>query len=113
MHLAVGYMNEAWNGPAQVEQCMEFDCCLGGTKRCPGKYGQAQVDGGGVEGIDRVRQIFAKGVCGIEFSCLCNQTLSKIGIDGILRSAACKGLDAFFAALPLPPGRSPSALETL
>jgi len=53
---------------------------------CVSERGQAQVDGRGIEGVDRVRQFHAKGVRRIEFSHLNNQSLSKQGLAGVHRS---------------------------
>ncbi len=42
---------------AQIEQRVQFDRCLGRSKWRPGKHRQAQVDGGGIQGIDRLLQV--------------------------------------------------------
>ena len=81
MQLAVGNVNKARNRPTQVEQGVQLDGRLGGAKRRPRKHRQAQVDGGGIEGVDCVRQIHAKRVGCIEFSRLGNQSLGKVGVD--------------------------------
>ena len=47
---------------AQVQQCMQFYRRLGTSKVRPGEHGQAQVDGGGVECVDRVVEFDAEAV---------------------------------------------------
>ena len=81
MQFAIGNVDKARDCFPQVEQGMQFDHCLGGAKRRPGKHGQAQVDGRGIEGVDRVRQFHAKRVRRIEFSRLGDQSLGKVGVD--------------------------------
>ena len=79
--LAVGDVNEAGNGSAQVEQRMQFDGCFGGSKRCPRIHRQTQIDSGGIEGIHRRIEIDAKRFAGIQRARHRNQVLRKIGVD--------------------------------
>ena len=81
VQLAIGDVDKAGDGSAQVEQGMQLDGGLGGAKRCPGKHRQAQVDGRGIKGINGVRQLQAKGLGAIELSRLGNQALGEVGID--------------------------------
>ena len=60
---------------------MQLDGCLGGAKRCPRKHRQAQIDGGGVEGIDGLFEIDPKGLFGIQPSGDANQSLRKVCVD--------------------------------
>lgn len=81
VQLAIGDVDKAGDGSAQVEQGMQLDGGLGGAKRCPGKHRQAQVDGRGIKGINGVRQLQAKGLGAVEFSRLGDQALGEVGID--------------------------------
>lgn len=74
-------MDEARNGAAQIEQRVQPDRCLGGAEQRPRKYRQAQVDGRGIQDIDRVGQVHAEGLAGIELSCRHDQTFAELGID--------------------------------
>ena len=53
--LSIGDVNEAGDIAAQVQQGVQFDGCLGGAKRRPGEHRQAQVDGAGIEGVNRCK----------------------------------------------------------
>jgi len=80
VHLAVGNMNEFRDIPAQVQQGVHLDCGLGASERRPGIQGQAQVDGGGVQGIDGVRQLPCPLVPGIQGAGLRDQFLPELGV---------------------------------
>ena len=81
VHLAVADMNKTGDIAPQVEQRMQFDRCLGGTKRRPRKHRQTQIYRGGVEGINRLFQIDAKRFVHVKLPGDSNQTLSEVGID--------------------------------
>ena len=78
--LAVGDVNETGNVAPQVQQRMQFDGGFGGAKRSPGKHRQTQVDGGGVERVDRRIQIEGEGLAGIQRTRHANQVLRKVGV---------------------------------
>jgi hypothetical protein len=79
--LAVGDVDETGNIPPQVQQRMQLDGGLGGAKRCPGKHRQTQVDGGGVERVDRRGEVQGEGLAGIQRPRHTNQVLGKVGVD--------------------------------
>jgi hypothetical protein len=79
--LAVGDVNEAGDGAAQIEQRLQFDGRLGGSKRCPWIHRQAQIDRGGIERIDRRVEAHAQRFVGIQRAGYRNQMLGQIGID--------------------------------
>ena len=56
-HLAVADVNEAGNAATQIQQRVQLDGRLGGTKRRPIEQAQAQVDGARIQGIDIARDI--------------------------------------------------------
>src|ERR1035438_4235134 len=66
VHLAVGDVNKARNVAAQIQQSVQLDGRLGRTKRCPRKDREAQIDGRGIERVDRLRQIHSEGFLGIQ-----------------------------------------------
>ena len=81
VHLAIADMNEGWNIAAQVKQRMHLNGSLGGAEACPGKDAQAQVDGRGIECVDRLFQLDSKAVAGVKLSCNLDQAHREIHID--------------------------------
>ncbi len=81
VHLAIADMNEGWNIAAQVKQRMHLNGSLGGAKACPGKDAQAQVDGRGIECVDRLFQLDSKAVAGVKLSGNLDQAHREIHID--------------------------------
>jgi hypothetical protein len=79
--LAVGDVNEARNVAAQIDQRVQLDRRLGRTKRRPRKQRQAQIDRCGIQGVDGIFQIHAKGLVDIKSARDSNQVLSELGID--------------------------------
>ena len=75
------HMNKGRDVAAQVQESMQFHCCLGATKGSPGEDGKAQVDGGGVECVNRVVELDAKTVVEIQPTSRLDQGLSQVGID--------------------------------
>ena len=65
----------------QVQQGMEFDGGLGVSEGHPGKHGQAQVDGGGVEGVDGVIECQSQVVFGIQGPGQADEGLGEVGIQ--------------------------------
>lgn len=57
---------------------MEFDRALVLAKARPGEERQAQIDGGRVEGIDRMRQFQTEAVLGVELAGCLDQAEGKI-----------------------------------
>jgi hypothetical protein len=52
VQFAVGDVDEGGNGPAQIEQGMQFDRCLGGSEGRPGKHREAEIDRGRIERVN-------------------------------------------------------------
>ena len=99
--LAVADVNECGDGAAQVQQGVQFDSRLVGSKRCPWINRQAQVYRRSVEGIDRCIQVDRQRVFGIQGTCHGDQVLRKVGVDlprpgciGIGQGVARNGLAA-------------------
>src|SRR5215510_12401204 len=81
VQFAIGNMDETGNRSAQVEQRMEFERRFGSTKLGPRKQRETQVDGGGIQGIDRFGKIHRKGILSIQTTCRADKTLSELRID--------------------------------
>lgn len=60
---------------------MQFNGAFGGTETGPGKDGQAQVDGGGVEGVDGVFEFNAEVLIEIELPGGMDEGLGEVGVD--------------------------------
>lgn len=59
-------MDKGGNIASKVEQGMQFYRHFGGTKACPRKHRETQIDGSGIQGIDGVLQFQCEAVLGIE-----------------------------------------------
>lgn len=67
-HLAVRDVDESRDVAAQTQKRMQLDGRLGGTKRRPWEKRQAQVDGRGIQGVDRIGEIDTKTLVAIRFA---------------------------------------------
>ena len=65
VQLAVRDVNEARDVAAQIEQRVHLHRRLGGAKVRPWKQRQAQIDGRGIQSIDRVGQFHTQAFVGI------------------------------------------------
>ena len=81
MRLAIGDVNETGDVASQVQQGVQLDDRLGRAKRGPGKHRQAQVDGAGVERVDRSVEFQSKRLLGLQGSRQANQVLGEVRID--------------------------------
>ena len=68
-------------GQQQVQQRVQFDCSLGRPKRRPGKHRQTQVDGAGIQCVDRLFQVDAKWLLDVKTTGNGNERLGKVGLD--------------------------------
>ena len=60
---------------------MQFDGTFGGAEAGPGKDGQAQVDGGGIKGVDGVFEFQSQVVVGIQGPGECDEGVGEVGVD--------------------------------
>ena len=74
-------MDKRRDAALQVQQGMEFDGGLGLAEVRPGEHGQAQVDGGGVEGVDGVIEFQSQVVPGIQGPGETDEGLGEVGIQ--------------------------------
>ena len=79
--LAIADVDEARDRAAHVQQRVQLDGRLGRAKWRPRGHRQAQVDGGGVEGVDRLLQVQPDGLVGVQRAGKADRVLSQIGID--------------------------------
>ena len=81
VQFAVADVQERRDVAAQIQQRVQLDGRLGRAKRCPRKHRQAQVDGAGIQSVDRLFQIDTKGFLGIKTTGDANERLGKVGVD--------------------------------
>ena len=81
VEFAIADVDERRDVAAQVQERVQLDGRLGRAKRSPRKYRQAQVDGTGIQSIDRVFQIDAKGFPGIKTTGDGDERLGKVGVN--------------------------------
>src|SRR5208282_6093364 len=81
VHLPTGHINSGRNAAAQVQQGVQLHRTLVPPKLRPGKKRQAQIDGGGIEGVDRLVQFQPEGFVVVEGTGLRNEPAREIGID--------------------------------
>jgi hypothetical protein len=81
VYFPVGNVNKAGDVAAQVEQRMELDGGFAAAKFGPRKQAQAQVDRGGIERVDRLRQIDGQRFLGVQLPRTADQDLGEVGID--------------------------------
>jgi len=67
--------------PPQVEQCMRFDRTDVLSEPCPWKERQAEADGSGIEGIDRLCQLHPEAVGTVQIPGLADQRLGEVRPD--------------------------------
>lgn len=81
VHLAVADVDEGRDVATQIEQRVQFDRRFGPPKWRPRKHRQAQVDGGGIQGIDRLFQVDSERFVDIQRARHRDQALRKVCVD--------------------------------
>src|ERR1700675_5088209 len=74
-------MHKTRDVATQVDQRMQLDRSLASAEPCPGKEGQTEIDCCGIERIDRLFQVDAQRVAGIELASPCDEHGREIGVD--------------------------------
>ena len=69
------------NVALEIQQRMQFDRPFGAAKLRPGKQRKAEVDGGGVQGVDRGVEVETEVVAQIELFGSLDEDLSEVGVD--------------------------------
>lgn len=80
MELSIGDFDERGDASTKVHEGMHFDGGLMLAERCPGKEGQAKVDGRGIQGVGGLLEFDAEVFIGVKGSRLGNQDLAEVGI---------------------------------
>jgi hypothetical protein len=75
VQFAVGDVDKCRDIAAKIQQGMELDGGFGGAEQSPGKDRQAQVDGRGIEGINRIVQIEPQVLIDVQWTGDANQCL--------------------------------------
>ena len=81
VQFAVGHVDETRNVAPQIEQRMHLDRRLGRTEMRPWEHRQAQIDGGGIQRVHRVRQFQPQRFVEVKLARLHDQTLGKRRVD--------------------------------
>ena len=79
VHLAIADVDECWNGASQVQQGMELDGSLGFAKRGPVEQAQTQIDGGGVQRVDRVLELQPQVLVQVKLASAPDQNCGQVG----------------------------------
>ena len=80
-NLNIGNLNQCRDRATQIEQSVHLDGGLVGSKPGSGEQRQAEVDGGGVQGIDGVVEIETERLAGIQGAGDADQHWSEVGED--------------------------------
>ena len=67
--------------PLKIEKRVELDRPFASSELRPREEGQTEVDGGRIERIDGVAQIYSKGVVDVEFPRPCDEDLGEILVN--------------------------------
>jgi hypothetical protein len=81
VQLAIADVDEGRDGTTQVEQRVQLDGRLGGPKRCPGEQRQAQIDGRGIQCVDRVVEVDRQSLAGVQSARDPDQRLGELEMD--------------------------------
>ena len=79
VHLAIADVDEGGNRAPEFEQGVQLHGGLGFAKRGPLEQAQTQVDGGGVQGVDRVLEIESQVLVQIKLASAPDQNRSQVG----------------------------------
>ncbi len=81
VHLAIADVDEGRFRASEVQQGVQLDGCLGFAKRRPLEQAQAQIDGCGIQCIDRILEIESQVLVQIKLASTPNQNRSQVGPD--------------------------------
>jgi len=73
-------VNHAGNRSAQIEQGVDLDRRLGRAKARPRKHAQAEIDRGGVEGVNGLVQLHAEGIARVKTPGFADEMPGQIGV---------------------------------
>lgn len=75
------YLDKRGDRSPKVEQCMEFDGALAFAESGPREQRQAQVDRGGIEGVNRVPEFQPQVLVAVESPGFGDEDLGEVGVD--------------------------------
>ena len=78
---AVRNVDNGGNVAVKIQQRVQLNCCFGALKGSPGKQGQAQVDGGGIQRIDGLLEVDRERFVSVQGACLTDENLSEVGVN--------------------------------
>jgi hypothetical protein len=81
VHFAVGNVDKTRDVAAQIDQGVEFDSSFASAELCPREEGEAEIDSGGIEGVDGLLQIDGEAFVSVEFARVGNENVCEVGID--------------------------------
>ena len=81
VHFSRGNVDETGNVAAEVEKRVQLHSALATTKLGPRKQTQAQVDGRGIERVNRLFEFHIEWIVDIQLASAANQHLREVGED--------------------------------
>src|SRR5919108_3015774 len=81
VNLSAGDDDHCRNAAAQIQQSVQFDSRFSSAKLRPRKKREAEVDGGGIQRVDRLIEFESEGLLSVEVSRSLDKHMGKIGID--------------------------------
>lgn len=81
VNLSTGHNHYGGNRAAKIEQGVKFHGRFAPAELSPRKQGQAQIDGGGIQGVDGLIEFEAEGFVAVKIPCYSDQHLSEVGVD--------------------------------
>ena len=81
MHLALGHPDEGGDVAPEVEEGVELDRRFRGSKVCPGKERQTEVNRRRIQCVDGLLEVHAEALVAVELPRLADQHLRELGVD--------------------------------
>ncbi len=81
VHLAIADLDKGRNRASEVQQDVQLDGCLGFAKRRSVEQTQTQIDGGGIQRVDRVLEIEFQVLAQIKLASAPDQNWGQVGSD--------------------------------
>ena len=88
---AFGDMNEGGDVPLQIQQGVQLDGAFCSSESCLGKHGQAQIDGGRIQGVHRLVQVENSRFVHIQLSGNIDQVIGIVGVHAPIATLVCFG----------------------
>ncbi len=102
-------MDERWNIPLEINERVQFDSSLGGSKLSPWKQREAEFDGRGIESISYALEFQRKlMVIDMKLPCLGNERVGKFLVNSVI-----PGFVGFLEGGAFRYGSQPQVIELL